>query len=428
MTQTFNRVDSFVVGSFLVVAWASFSFGCGGGDGVGGNKSTDADAGEARLMAAFSDADTPNVGDAGPAGSACLHYYAAQYTRCGGPVLPASEEARQQARFVQVCLNDIGLPGSGMTIAAVAACASALDASPCEFPAGQPQACNFHGSLPGGRPCNEGLQCQSGQCQGTAAISPEGPIGPFTCGACAPFVQTGQVCGQGNFSGGCTSDEICLIGAGMETAAMPTYTCVAITQGDVGATCDDLSALCKTGLYCAAQTGTCSMLADAGAPCGDGAKPPGNPGGCVAPLACVGTPGACASGGVGSPCTYDPDCAPGLGCAQTELCTSTGSGTTCSSSGTCSAITWAIQGQACDGGGTRCLVGTCGNGGSGLGIPIPVSEDGGSPMVTCPMIATDGQPCNSQCDVLAECFSPTGKAGTSGLMGTCTLLDSVVCQ
>jgi hypothetical protein len=181
---------------------------------------------------------------------------------------------------------------------------------------------------------------------------------------------------------------------------MPTYTCVAITQGDVGATCDDLSALCKTGLYCAAQTGTCSMLADAGAPCGDGAKPPGDPGGCVAPLACVGTPGACASGGVGSPCTYDPD----------------------------SAITWAMQGQACGGVGTRCLVGTCGNGGNGFGIPIPVSEDGGSPMVTCPTIATDGQPCNLQCDVFAECFSPTGKAGTSGLMGTCTLLDSVVCQ
>jgi hypothetical protein len=35
MTRTFNRVDSFVVGSFLVVAWACFSFGCGGGDRAG---------------------------------------------------------------------------------------------------------------------------------------------------------------------------------------------------------------------------------------------------------------------------------------------------------------------------------------------------------------------------------------------------------
>jgi hypothetical protein len=100
-----------------------------------------------------------------------------------------------------------------------------------------------------------GLQCQSGQCQGTAALSPEGPIGPYTCGTCAPFVPLGQVCAHGNFSGGCASNAICLIGAGMETAAEPTYTCVAVTRGDVSATSDDLSAICKTGLYCAAQKG-----------------------------------------------------------------------------------------------------------------------------------------------------------------------------
>jgi hypothetical protein len=44
------------------------------------------------------------------------------------------------------------------------------------------------------------------------------------------------------------------------------------------------------------------------------------------------------------------------------------------------------------------------------------------------VIAADGQPCNAQRDVSAECFSATGKAGASGLVGTCTLLDSVVCK
>lgn len=77
-------------------------------------------------------------------------------------------------------------------------------------------------------------------------------------------------------------------------------------------------------------------------------------------------------------------------------------------------------GQACDGYRTRCLVGSCG---SGIGLPpVPPAES------TCPMIASDGQPCNFQCDTSAECFSPTGRAGAPGLAGTCTLLDSVVCK
>src|SRR5580698_3034859 len=110
------------------------------------------------------------VDDGGPATSACEHYYAAQNLRCGGPVLPSSEAMRQEARSVQVCLNDVALPGSGMTRASVEACASALDSSPCELPGGLPVACKFNGALPGGAPCNEGLQCQSGYCQGTAAL------------------------------------------------------------------------------------------------------------------------------------------------------------------------------------------------------------------------------------------------------------------
>src|ERR1019366_1021367 len=100
--------------------------------------------------------------DAGIA--ACVHYYQATYIRCLGPVLPASEGARVQARFVQVCENDMALPGSGMSPANVEACASALDLWPC-VNGGPPQACYFYGSLGGGAACNEGLQCQSGWCQ-----------------------------------------------------------------------------------------------------------------------------------------------------------------------------------------------------------------------------------------------------------------------
>ena len=330
---------------------------------------------------------TPLIGvaDGGTATSACEHYYAAQNLRCGGPVLPASEGTRVQDRFVQVCLNDMALPGSGMTPASVEACASALDPSPCELPDGPPVACNFSGALPGGAPCNEGLQCQSGQCQGTAAFSPEGPIGPYTCGTCAPFVAVGDVCAHEMFSGGCGGNAACILGAGMETATYPTYTCLAITQGGVGAACDDLSAVCETGLYCAAQTGRCTVLGHAGAVCGEGATAPGDPGGCVAPLSCVGLEGAatCGVGAVGAFCLNDLDCSAGLGCVPGP-CSTTVARIGCAASGTCQPVSWASAGQACDGGRTRCLVESCGSG-TGIG-PLPPPTSGGLSMSTCPSI------------------------------------------
>lgn len=426
MSESSNRVGGFVAGTCLAAAWAYWSLGCGGS--VGTESLNNADGGESTVMTAFADADTPNVSDGGPAGSACVDYYAALYTRCGGPVLPASEQARQQARFVQVCLNDIALPGSGMTLPAVEACVSALDVSACELPDGPPVACNFAGSLSGGAACNEGLQCQSGICLGTAAFSPDGPIGPYTCGTCAPFVENGQVCAHENFSGGCGSQGSCLLEAGTGSSMDPTYTCVTIDEGGPGANCDELSTLCQPGLYCAARTGQCQELGDTGAPCGEGASPPGNPGGCQAPLSCVGDPGmaTCALGGSGAFCLDDYDCASGLGCVPGPCA---GSGVVarigCSASGTCQPVNWVSPGQTCDGYATRCLVGSCG--GSSF-VPLVQPADGGPAMGICPTIVADGQPCNSACDVSAECFSPTGKAGMSGLTGTCTLLDSVVCE
>jgi hypothetical protein len=383
------------VSAFVVVCTL---LGCGGsveGDsvanGVGG---ADASAG----------ADAAVAGDVDAGIAACGHYFAAQYSRCGGPTLPSSETNRARSRFEQICLNEMALPGSGMTAASVEACASALDVSPCEFPVGQPAECSFHGSLAGGAPCNEGLQCQSASCQGTVSNSPGGQIGPVTCGTCEPATTVGQVCAHGNFSAGCPAGAACIITQSTASDPSPTYTCVAIAGGDLGAACDTLAAGCKTGLYCAAQTGQCAHLADAGASCGIG---PGWPGGCVAPEACAG--GVCVSGSVGTQCTGDLDCAAGLGCAA----------------GSCVSITWVGADKPC-GGAVRCLVGSCNS--------PPSGPDGGLGG-TCPTVVPDGQPCTVHgvgpvpsgptCDTFAECFSPTGGPGATG---TCTLLGGAACN
>ena len=354
-------------------------------------------------------------GSTGPLIAACDHYFTAQYLRCGGPRLPPDETARIQARFEQVCANEIALAGSGVTSATLEACASALDVSPCELPAGPPPACNFKGSLPGGAACTDGLQCTSGQCQDHVPITPAGPTGSATCGTCEAAVAVGEVCAHDNFSAGC-STGICLTND--TTASLPTYTCTAISQGDPGAPCDDLAATCKPGLYCAAQTGKCTQLGAMGAPCGDGSAPPGAPGGCLAPLACVGLPGAsvCSSGAAGALCLSDYDCNAGLGCVPAGPCASNGQTARfgCSQSGQCTSMTWAGPGQPCSDA-VRCLVGTCfGSGFASTGQ----DADGGLIVGTCPMVVPDGQPCAvGTCDTFSECFA-----------GKCQLLDSVVCK
>jgi hypothetical protein len=366
----------------------------------GGTPSTDSGT---SLAMAGSDAGTAE----------CDDYFAAQYTRCGGPVLPASEVARIRGRFEQVCQNQMALPGSGITPAGLEACALALSASPCELPDGPPVECSFGGSLSGGDACTDPIQCASGQCRGTVKISPAGPMGPITCGTCLPTVAVGQVCDQGNFSAGCPSGALCLTSD--TSAPTPTYSCTALVQGDIGAACDDLSASCKTGLYCATQTRQCTPLGDAGATCGVGG---GNPGGCAAPLSCVSTSSAstCGLGSQDSFCLTDYDCSPGLGCVPGP-CSSSIARIGCSESGTCAPVAWAAPGQSCDLYQTRCLVGSCL--GSSWGPP-PTSIDGGSPSGVCPTVTPDGQPCavgNSTCDTFSQCFQ-----------GTCMLLDSFVCK
>ena len=326
---------------------------------------------------------------------ACDDYFAATYLRCGGPRLPPDETARIRARFEQVCATQSALPGSGVTSATLEACASALNESPCEFPAGPPQACDFKGSLPGGTACTDSLQCQSGLCEGQFSFNPGGESDSRMCGTCQAAANIGGNCNAGGCStGACITQDT--------TASMPTYTCTAIVQGDVGAPCDDLTALCQTGLYCAAQTGTCTPLGTIGTPCGDGS--PGDPGGCLAPLGCVGSPGAaiCSSGAPGASCSRDLDCSPGVGCSV---------------SGQCVSITWANPGEAC-GDAIRCLVGTCNLVGGVVVGGTHVSLDGGPLTGTCPMVVPDGQPCSGgTCDTFSECFA-----------GTCGLFDSAVCR
>jgi hypothetical protein len=313
--------------------------------------------------------------------------------------LPADEAQRRRARFEQVCENQKALPGSGVTDASLEACAAALDRSPCELPNGDPAVCNFHGSLPGGASCNEGLQCESGRCSGTEIFLPGfGQSGPIICGTCEPPASTGEVCG---YDAGCVGDGVCIIDPHTADAGMSTYTCVSPAEGTLGDDCDDLYKVCEVGLYCSALTGHCERLARTGEACGEVT---GYPGGCAPALSCV--DGKCALGSEGDFCQGDLDCAPGLGCGSLSLQPSK-----------CEAVTWADAGEPCDGYRTRCRLGSCDRGG-----PVPGTY-------TCPTVLADGAPCTAVgCDTFAICFRPTRADAGTAQSGTCTLLDSTVCN
>ena len=234
--------------------------GCGGSAAI----SVGQDGGGAGRGALNMPSVDGDVAEATSTNAACDHYFAAQYLRCGGPRLPADELARIEARFELVCAHEIALPGSGVGAATLEACAAALDLSPRNSSDGPPAPCDFRGALPSGAACTDGLQCASGACNDNVLFSPEGPTGPRTCGTCAVAVATGQVCAHADFSASCSTAAICLTSD--TTAALPTYTCTAIGQGDVDAPCDDLAEQCKPGLFCSAQTGQCARLGAAGAP------------------------------------------------------------------------------------------------------------------------------------------------------------------
>ncbi len=387
--------------------------------------------------------------------AACDHYFAASQlvlpplevswaalggrSGCNGIVLPEGELARVRARFEQVCLNEMALPGSGITPAILEACASATDASPCDA---SPVECMFFGTLPGGAPCNESFQCQSGYCDGTFVFKPieQGTeYGPATCGTCAAPLAVGQICYDPDpnsppIRGDCPANTTCAR-TSCPTNGCPS-TCTPLLDGDVGASCDSLDLYsCKTGLYCDPETGQCASPRISGASC-DYKVPPGGPpyepyaGVCAAPLSCVGDPDAATcttKAAMGGSCQADWACAPGLGCILAPCAQRGVISNGCSATGTCGSVTWVSAGQPCDSSSTRCLVGSC------IGVEdwvFPAPPDGGPFPGTCPQIVADGQSADtgltySTCDTFARPFSAAAPDGGSG---TCVLRDSVVCN
>lgn len=320
---------------------------------------------------------------------ACDDYFDAILgVACNAATLPADELARQRTLFDTICLNNLALPGSGETPAALDACAAAVGATGCGVAALDIPECTFQGTLSDGAPCNESSQCQGGYCRvpTTVGTNDGGAPGP-SCGTCVAGVAVGEPCATGDT---CTYGAVCATsGTG--------YACTRVAYGDVGAGCDGLAAECKTGLYCDMQAMQCASPAGAGAAC---TETPG----CSPPLSCTGgTAGAgltCQEPApAGAPCQTEQDCAPGLGCSTATM--------------QCAAITWVPQGQPC-GDLEVCLIGVC---------PLPGGPGGsGGTGQKCPTVLPDGQPC------IAGDASHTCDAFSSCIGGVCQQPDSVACR
>jgi hypothetical protein len=346
---------------------------------------------------------------------ACDDFMTMGFTNCVGT--PTAEMASLQAGFGQACQNTVALPGSGVTPAALEACAAALNALPCQAApdmvgvivsgygtASFLEACNFRGSLAAGAPCNENFQCASALCSGAhQTLGTEGPL-PSTCGMCAPTAAIGESCS----SSGCGPGALCSKAIpGLEPSfAPPDPVCVAVTYGALGASCDANVSLCAPGLSCTA--GHCVRFpGNVGDSCSNSIS-------CAGTLVCQGTPQTCQQPvpARGS-CSTDQDCAYGLVCEQMTA------------PGACVAINWVMPGEPCGAFPRQCLVGSCDY---GFGPQSPPLADGGVP--TCPIVIPNGQPCggngaNATCDTYSECFnSKTALTGT----GVCTPIDGNVCR
>jgi hypothetical protein len=321
---------------------------------------------------------------------ACDDFMSMGFTNCGG--MTTAGMSSVQSGFGQACQNTVALPGSGVTPAALEACAAALNTLPCLAApdmvgallygsASFLAACNFVGTLPEGAPCNEDFQCASALCSGAhQTLGTEGPLPP-TCGTCAPTAAIGEPCS----GGGCGPGAICS-GASV---------CVAVTYGALGAKCDGGGSLCGPGLFCDTQAGQCvSIPANVGNPCNSSV-------GCAPPLVCRGSPATCQQPAVDGSCSADQDCSAGFVCE------------TNTSPSQCQAITLLMPGEPCGAVATQCAVGSC-----------PFASSGAP---TCPTVVPDGQPCggNATCDTYSACFNP--KTPVSGT-GVCTPIDGDVCR
>jgi hypothetical protein len=334
---------------------------------------------------------------------ACNDFMNMGFTTCAGT--PPAAMASLQSGFGQACQNTVALPGSGVTPAALEACAAALNGlhAPCQTApdkvgvilngsASNLAACNFQGSLPEGTPCNENLQCASALCSGAhQTLGTEGPLPP-TCGTCAPTAAIGESCS----SSGCGPGAMC--------SGAPPLCVAAVTYGALGASCDGTASLCVPGLSCNTQTGQCGGIpANVGDPCSNSV--------CALPLLCGGTPPTCQQPEAGS-CLAGQLCPGGFVCEDTVP-------------GVCVPITWVMPGEPCGAFPSQCLVGSCDY---GFGPQSPPLADGGVP--TCPIVIPNGQPCggngaNATCGTYSACFN--SKSALSGT-GVCTPIDGNVCR
>ncbi|HEY8080126.1 MAG TPA: hypothetical protein VIF62_38610 [Labilithrix sp.] len=141
------------------------------------------------------------------------------------------------------CVPTINAPGSALTTAQVASCASALPNAACDDLLGRnlPDACHAQaGSLADGAACSDDSQCANKKCKKHKDAA---------CGVCSSPAAAG---------GPCEVDENCDYGLACATNG------VCVAQGMGGAICD-VNHPCRSSFVC--HTGSCVQPGAEGAPC-----------------------------------------------------------------------------------------------------------------------------------------------------------------
>jgi hypothetical protein len=281
-----------------------------------------------------------------PAATACAQYFEARYANpyCGDLLLPATEVAREEARFIQICTTELGLPGVRATAPEFAALAAQLSTA-C-FLVSFGTSYNLPpGDLGADAACSDDLQCESQICAWDAP--PDG--GTSGCKTCYDLPPASPV----------------------TDAARPVSTPAC-----------ELTQECPAGLYCSPLTLTCTTPVGIGSPCGIG-----DAYGivCAPPLFCVA--GTCATqrSSRGGLCLSDGDCIAGFACGPGNQC---------------GAASWGTAGDPCTSdrmGLSRCLVGQCSF--------SEFSSGGTCPTVLVDGAVCDPNDTSRTCDVFASCIN-----------------------
>jgi hypothetical protein len=315
------------------------------------------------------DAGEPADAPAADAGAPTCASFAASY--CG--YLSACQPGTLQSDYGTLagcttartaeCATNLAAPGSGVTLALMAACAASLatqtgacSAGPVVGPIETPiDPCAVIGTGAAGAPCAMGAQCATDSCSHIGRL----------CGTCTAPGQLGMGCG---YATGVTCPR------GM-TCSGTTSTCV--TTVGVGSTCDlGVTTACVAGANCVVAasgdlTGTCQAAG-----------------------AAVGTP--CNSNAVGTP-----------GCWNAA-------GVFCDNTSHCAAITYAAPSAACGEPGSHASDAVC-----SMGTCVSGSCVGDSPADG--LCTAGGAPACAQGTV---CVVSADGGAAGGAPGTCTTLAS----